>query len=109
MRSENIENDDMLSKDDGISITCENVRKLLDAARVKVEAYWVDLFVDYFSKNDLSALLTGSALAGAGGSPGAAASGASADADAPAEPTKEEKKEEEVVVELAGGFDDLFG
>jgi ribosomal protein L12E/L44/L45/RPP1/RPP2 len=54
----------------------------------------VDLFVDYFSKNDLSAFLTGSALAEAGGSPGAAASEASAAADAPAEPAKEEKKEE---------------
>ena len=91
----------LILNDDGIEITADKVNKLLHAAGVKIESYWVDLFAEYFKNHDISELVKGTALGGA-----APASGTSAGA---AEETKEEeKKEEEEVVELAGGFDDLF-
>jgi large subunit ribosomal protein LP1 len=92
--------------DDGIPLSGEKINKLLSAAGVKVDAFWVDLFVEYFKNHALQSLLTGTALGG-----NAAPAGASSSAGGPAaaEEKKEEKKEEEAVVELAGGFDDLFG
>jgi large subunit ribosomal protein LP1 len=99
----------LILENDGIPITGDKIRKLLDAAKVTVEGYWVDLFVDYFKNNDIASLLKGTALGGAGGG-GAAPAPAAADSGAPAaEPAKEEKKEEEAALDIAGGFDDLFG
>jgi large subunit ribosomal protein LP1 len=98
----------LILEDDGIPITGDKIRKLLEAAKVNVEGYWVDLFAEYFKKNDLATLLKGTALGGGGPAP-AAASGAGPAAEAEAAPAKEEKKEEEAALELAGGFDDLFG
>jgi large subunit ribosomal protein LP1 len=93
--------------DDQIPLSGDKIRTLLSVAGVNVDAFWVDLFVEYFKNHSLASLLTGTALGGAGGpSSGPAASGGAAPA---AEEKKEEKKEEEAVVELAGGFDDLFG
>jgi large subunit ribosomal protein LP1 len=100
----------LILEDDGIPITGDKIRKLLDAAKVTVEGYWVDLFVEYFKNNDIASLLKGTALGGAGGGGAAAPSAGGADAAAPAaEPAKEEKKEEEAALDIAGGFDDLFG
>jgi large subunit ribosomal protein LP1 len=99
----------LILQDDGIPITSENVTTLINAAQVKVEAYWIDLFVEYFKNNDLSSLLKNTGLGGGGGSAVAASSGGAPSGEAAAEPAKEQKKEEEAVVELAGGFDDLFG
>ena len=95
----------LILNDDGIEITSDKLNSLLDAAGVKVESYWVDLFSDYFKNHDVSELVKGTCLGGA--APAAGAAGAPASAEA-AEEKKEEKKEEEEV-EMAGGFDDLFG
>jgi large subunit ribosomal protein LP1 len=93
--------------DDGVPITSDKLRKLLEAANVRIDGYWVDLFADYFKKNDIATLLQGTAL---GSAAPAAAVAASSSAEAAAEEAKQEKKkEEEEVVELASGFDDLFG
>lgn len=94
----------LILNDDGIEITAEKLNSLLNAANVKVESYWVDLFAEYFKNHDVSELIKGTAL---GGAPAAAGPAGDA-AAAPAEEKKEEKKEEEEV-EMAGGFDDLFG
>jgi ribosomal protein L12E/L44/L45/RPP1/RPP2 len=99
----------LILEDDGIPITGDKIRKLLEAAKVNVEGYWVDLFAEYFKKNDLATLLKGTALGGGGGAAPAAAAGAGGEAETQAAPAKEEKKEEEAALELAGGFDDLFG
>jgi large subunit ribosomal protein LP1 len=101
----------LILEDDGIPITGDKIRKLLAAANVTVEGYWVDLFVEYFKNNDIASLLAGTALGGAGGGGGAAApsAGGADSGPAAAEPAKEEKKEEEAALDLAGGFDDLFG
>ena len=94
----------LILNDDGIDISGEKINKLLDAANVKIESYWVDLFAEYFKSQSLDDLIKGTCLGGAAPAGGAAAGG-----EAAAEEKKEEKKEEEEVVELAGGFDDLFG
>ena len=93
----------LILNDDGIEITGDKMNALLAAAGVKLESYWVDLFAEYFKTNDVSELVKGTALGGA--APVAAAAGGAA----AAEEAQEEKKEEEEVVEMAGGFDDLFG
>ncbi|KAH0790446.1 60S acidic ribosomal protein P1 [Histomonas meleagridis] len=92
----------LILNDDGIEITSDKLNKLIQAAGVKLESYWVDLFAEYFKTHDVTELVKGTALGGAAPS-GGAATGA-------AEETKEEekKKEEEEVVEMMGGFDDLF-
>ncbi|KAH0794104.1 60S acidic ribosomal protein P1 [Histomonas meleagridis] len=92
----------LILNDDGIEITSDKINKLISAAGVKLESYWVDLFAEYFKNHDISELVKGTALGGA-----APAGGASA---AATEEKKEEekKKEEEEVVEMMGGFDDLF-
>ena len=92
----------LILNDDGIEITPEKVHKLLDAAGVKMESYWVDLFAEYLKDKDVAALIKGSCGAAAAATTGAAAGAAE-------EAKEEEKKEEEEVVEMAGGFDDLFG
>ena len=93
----------LILADDGIEVTAENINKLLNASGVKLESYWVDLFAEYFKSQDINELVKGTALGGAAPAAGAVA-GAAAAEEAP-----EEKKEEEEVVEMAGGFDDLFG
>ena len=93
----------LILNDDGIEVSSEKINALLGAAGVKLESYWVDLFAEYFKTQDISELVKGTALGGAAPAAGAAAAGAAAE-EAP-----EEKKEEEEVVEMAGGFDDLFG
>lgn len=93
----------LILNDDGLEINSENVNKLLNAAGVKIESYWVDLFAEYFKGQNVDEMIKGACL----GSGSAAPAGAGA---APAEEKQEEKKkEEEEVVEMAGGFDDLFG
>ena len=91
----------LILNDDGIEISADKINKLISAAGVKLESYWVDLFAEYFKNHDITELVKGTALGGASPAAGAASG--------PAEEKKEEeKKEEEEVVELAGGFDDLF-
>ncbi|OHS99117.1 60S acidic ribosomal protein P1 [Tritrichomonas foetus] len=94
----------LILNDDNIEITADKVNALLKAAGVTLESYWVDLFAEYFKSHDISELVKGTCLGGAAPAAAGGAGGAAA-----AEEAKEEKKEEEEVVELAGGFDDLFG
>ena len=91
----------LILNDDGIEITADKINKLISAAGVKLESYWVDLFAEYFKNHDITELVKGTALGGAAPAAGGAATAAE-------ETKEEEKKEEEEVVELAGGFDDLF-
>ena len=97
----------LVLNDDNIEITNEKIQTLLETAGVKVETYWIDLFTEYFKTHDISELIKGTPL---GCAPNSAASTASADANSPltTEESKEDKKEEEEI-EIAGGFDDLFG
>ena len=94
----------LILNDDGIEIAADKLKALIDKAGVKLESYWVDLFAEYFKTHDVTELVKGVSLGGAGGA--AAAAGGAA---APAEEEKKEEKKEEEVTEIAGGFDDLFG
>jgi ribosomal protein L12E/L44/L45/RPP1/RPP2 len=80
----------LILQGDKVPITGDKVRKLLEAAKVKVEEYYVDLFVEYFENNDLAQFLKGTTFE-------------------PAKEEQKEKREEEADVELVGGFEDLFG
>ena len=97
----------LILNDDNIEITNEKIKSILDATGVKIETYWIDLFSEYFKTHYISELIKGTPL---GCAPNSAASTASADANSPltTEESKEDKKEEEEI-EIAGGFDDLFG
>ncbi|KAH0790824.1 60S acidic ribosomal protein P1 [Histomonas meleagridis] len=92
----------LILNDDGIEITSDKINKLISAAGVKLESYWVDLFAEYFKNHDISELVKGTALGGA------APAGGSAAATTEEKKEEEKKKEEEEVVEMMGGFDDLF-
>ena len=94
----------LILNDDGIEISADKLNKLLTAAGVKLESYWVDLFAEYFKNHDISELVKGTALGGAG--PAAGPAGGAAPAQ---EEKKEEEKKEEEETAIAGGFDDLFG
>ena len=94
----------LILNDDEIEISSENMSKLLQVAGVKLESYWVDLFAEYFKSHNVSDLVKGMAIGGAGSVAAAGPAGA-----APAEEEKKEEKKEEEVTEIAGGFDDLFG
>jgi large subunit ribosomal protein LP1 len=97
----------LILNDGGVAITGDKLRGVLAAAGVSADPAWVNIYADFFKLHDLGALLSSVSLGGGGGGPAAAAASAEA---APAETPKEEPKhEEEAVVELAGGFDDLFG
>jgi large subunit ribosomal protein LP1 len=97
----------LILNDGGTPITADKLNAILKAAGVAADPAWVSIYANFFRVNDLGALLSNVSFGGGG----AAAPAESASAAAsPAEPAKEEpKKEEEAVVELAGGFDDLFG
>lgn len=84
----------------------EKLTAILESVGIQVEAKAIDALIEKLSGKDVAELIAeGSAkLAVVGG--GAAAAPAAANAT---EAKEEEKKEEEEVVEMAGGFDDLFG
>ena len=86
----------------------DKITKILESVGINVDGKAVDALIEKMKGKDVEELIKeGSsklAVVGGGAAPAAGASGAAA-----AEAPKEEKKEEEEVVELAGGFDDLFG
>ena len=92
----------LILNDADLEITAENIIKILKASGVAFEESWIELFAKYFNANDLTELVKGVCLGGA-------APAAAGTTGATTEVKEEEKKEEEEVVEMAGGFDDLFG
>ena len=93
----------LVLNDDNIEITNEKIQTLLEAAGVKVETYWIDLFTGYFKTHDISELIKGTSLGCAHSPP------VETEENSPTskEEVTEEKKEEEEI-EIEGGFDDLF-
>ena len=92
--------------DDDIDITAEKMTKIIQAAKVNVEAFWPGLFAKALQGRNIGDLIcnVGSAPAAGGG---AAAAGGDAAAPAAAEEKKEEKKAES---EESGSDDDMgFG
>jgi large subunit ribosomal protein LP1 len=98
----------LILNDAGAPITGDKLNAILKAAGVAADPAWVNIYANFFKSNDLGALLSSVSFGGGGGAaPGPAESATAVEAAAPAK--EEPKKEEEAVVELAGGFDDLFG
>ena len=85
----------------------DKITKILESVGISVDGKAVDALIEKMKGKDVEELIKEGAsklaVVGGGAAPAAAAGGA------PAEEKKEEKKEEEEVVEMAGGFDDLFG
>ena len=97
----------LILNDDKIDITSDKIISILNSANVKIESYWIDLFVQYFKNHDISELIKGTNLGNV----------ETSKSDSPTKEgtnTSSEKKEEdnnnkeEEEVEM-GGFDDLFG
>ena len=82
------------------------INSILESVGITPDAAAVEALLGKFEGKNVDELIAegSSKLAVVGG--GAAAPAA---AGAAAAPVEEEKKEEEEVVEMAGGFDDLFG
>jgi large subunit ribosomal protein LP2 len=87
------------------------ISAIVKSAGVNVDESAIDSLLSKFAGKSLADVIAeGSAklsVIGGGASGGAAAPAASE--ASPVAPVEEPKKEEEAVVELAGGFDDLFG
>jgi len=97
----------LILHDEGLQVTSENIKKVLAAAKIEVEAYWPVVFANSLKRLNISDLL----LSSSGGSAVAASSSGSAPAaaaEAPKDEKKDEKKKEEEEEE-AGGAMDLFG
>lgn len=94
----------LILNDDNVEITSEKINTLLNAAGVKIESFWVDIFSEYFKTHDISELIKKTNLGGYS----AAESTGQENSETQKEEQKEEKKDEEEEIEM-GGFDDLFG
>merc|ERR1712094_9313 len=88
----------MILHDDGLPITEDGLKKLLDAAKVQYDSYWPSLFAKYLDGN-MDELLTSPGGGGGGGDAGGAAGGAAA---------KEESSDDDddAGAPAAGLFDD---
>jgi large subunit ribosomal protein LP2 len=90
--------------------TKEDIIAILETVGVVINDAQLSAVIAKLRGQDTAALIERGAanLSSGGGGAGAAAPAPVAAAEKAA-PAKEEKKEEEAVLELAGGFDDLFG
>jgi large subunit ribosomal protein LP2 len=91
----------------------EDIVAILETVGVSINDAQLTAVLQKLAGQDVNTLIAKgaanlSAVGGGGGGAAAAASSEGAPAEAAA-PAQEEKKEEEAVLELAGGFDDLFG
>merc|ERR1712100_793770 len=95
----------MILHDDGLPITEDGLKKLLDAAKVEYDSYWPSLFSKYLDGN-MDELLTKPGGGGGGGDMGAA--GGDAGAGGAAEEAKKESSSDDgdAGAPAAGLFDD---
>merc|ERR1711907_306 len=98
----------LILHDDGLEITEENLKTLLNKAGVQYESYWPSLYAKMLKSNDIAELIAKPSGGGGGGGAVAAAGGAAPGADgaAGAAAAEEEEEEEEEEAAVGGG---LFG
>ena len=94
----------LILNDDNIDITADQINSILNSANVKVESYWIDLFVQYFKNHDIVELIKGTNLGNVETSK--TKTGTNEETKTSEDKNEENKEEEEVEM---GGFDDLFG
>ena len=92
----------LILHDEGIEITTEKLNALIQAAGVKIESYWIDLFADFFKTHDVSEMIKVVNLDGTGGT----VAQASTVATSPV-PFEEEKEEEAKPLDTFDIFDDF--
>ncbi|EAL68126.1 ribosomal acidic phosphoprotein P1 [Dictyostelium discoideum AX4] len=83
----------LLLQDDGIEITADKIKTLLEAANITVASHWPGLYARSLAKVNIPELLLN---AGSSGAAGAAPVAAATSAAAPAAAAKKETKKEEV-------------
>ncbi|KAM9963027.1 hypothetical protein ACTFIW_006248 [Dictyostelium discoideum] len=83
----------LLLQDDGIEITADKIKTLLEAANITVASHWPGLYARSLAKVNIPELLLN---AGSSGAAGAAPVAAATSAAAPAAAAKKEVKKEEV-------------
>merc|ERR1712100_388134 len=84
----------MILHDDGLPITEDGLKKLLDAAKVQYDSYWPSLFAKYLDGN-MDELLTKPGGGGGGGDAGGDAGGGDAGAGGAAEEAKKESSSDD--------------
>merc|ERR1739848_513532 len=84
----------MILHDDGLPITEDGLKKLLDAARVQYDSYWPSLFSKYLDGN-MDELLTKPGGGGGGGGGDMGAAGGDAGAGGAAEEAKKESSSDD--------------
>ena len=94
----------LILNDDKLDISSDKIKSILNSANVKVESYWIELFVQYFNNHDISELIKGTNLGNVETPKSETARGE--ETKTSEENKKENNEEEEVEM---GGFDDLFG
>ena len=99
----------LILNDDNVEIASEKINTLLNAAGVKIDSYWADIFTEYFKIHDISELIKRTNLGGYS----TTESRNQENSEIINEEGKEEEKgkegnKEEEEMEM-GGFDDLFG
>merc|ERR1712216_212802 len=97
----------MILHDDGLPVTEDGLKALLNAAKVEYDSYWPSLFAKYLDGN-MDKLITTPAVGGGGGGPVAAAAPGDAAPGAPGAGAKEksESDDAEDAGPVGGG---LFG
>merc|ERR1712193_492756 len=88
----------MILHDDGLPITEDGLKKLLDSAKVQYDSYWPSLFAKYLDGN-MDELLTSPGGGGGGGDAGGAAGAA-------AEKKESSDDDDADAAPAAGLFDD---
>merc|ERR1712196_207804 len=97
----------LILHDDGLEISEENLKTLLNKAGVEYESYWPSLYAKMLKSNDIAELIAKPSGGGGGGAAGGAvAAGGAAAPGAAAAAAEEEEEEEEEEAAVGGG---LFG
>ena len=100
----------LLLHDEGLEITGDKLKKLIEASGNKVESFWPGLYAKALSGRNINDVLSGGGAAPAPAAAGGAAAGGAAPAGgAPAKKAEAPKKEEKKEDEDMGGPIGLFG
>ncbi|KAG2392718.1 hypothetical protein C9374_011443 [Naegleria lovaniensis] len=92
--------------DEGIPITADKIKDLVNAANVEMEPFWPSVFAKFFQKKPVSDILAN--IGGSAASAGPAGAVESSATTAAAEEKKEEKKKESESEDDADAFGGLF-
>ena len=98
----------LILNDDNVEITSEKINTILNAADVKIDSYWADIFTQYFKTHDISELLKTTNLGRYSTTESTNQENSETINEERKGNGKEEKNNEEEEIEM-GGFDDLFG